>query len=145
MSLIPYRRPERNLGRLHEDFDDMISRFFGDWNAPFARGGWVPALDVAVKDDAVIVEAELPGLKPEDIDISVQGNTLLITGEKRSEQEENRENYYHVERTWGSFRRSVALPTEVDVDRIEARHENGVLTIRMPKSERAKARRIQIK
>lgn len=149
MNLVPFRRNNREAGmtRLHDDFDRMMDRFLGDWGWP-ALGGqaaWGPALDIAERDDAVVVKAELPGMKADDVNVSVQGNVLTINGEKKQETEDKQENYYHVERRYGNFQRSVMLPSEVDVDRIEAQHRDGVLTITLPKTETAKPRQIKVK
>jgi len=147
MNLVPFRRNrETGMARLHDDFDRMMDRFFGDWGWPALRGeSWGPAMDIAERDDAIVVKAELPGMKADDLNISVQGNALTISGEKKDETEDKKEHYYHVERRYGSFQRAVMLPTEVDVDRIEAQHRDGVLTITLPKSETARPRQIKIK
>ncbi len=149
MSRLPTRRnQESGLARLHNDFDRMLDRFFGDWGLPsFGAAGttaW-PALDVMERDDAIVIKAEAPGMKPEDINVSVHGNALTISGEKKEEHEDKREGYYHTERRYGTFRRTVTLPSEVDVDKIEAAHRDGVLTITLPKSEQAKPRQIEVK
>jgi HSP20 family protein len=87
----------------------------------------------------------VPGCKAEDIDISVYGNTLTISGEKKETEEEKRKDYYHVESTYGSFRRDLTLPTEVDESKIDAVCKNGVLTITLPKAEKSKAVKVKVK
>jgi HSP20 family protein len=126
--------------------NDLFGRFFGDWGmAPLSgTGTWFPALDLAEKDDAFVVKAELPGIKPDEIDISVQGNTLTLSSEKTESSEDSGENYYHTERRYGAFRRDVTLPAEVNAEKIEASHRDGVLTITLPKSEQAKPKKIKI-
>ncbi len=110
------------LARLRNEMDDLFGRFFGDfggWPALAAPGGtWMPAMDVAEEEGAIVVKAELPGLKTEDIDISVQGNTLIIAGEKKEETEEKKKDYYHVERRYGSFRRAIPLVGGVDANKV---------------------------
>ncbi|HOF19453.1 MAG TPA: Hsp20/alpha crystallin family protein [Phycisphaerae bacterium] len=124
---------------------DLLDRFFGDFGWPTERGAWAPALDVAERDDAIIVRAELPGMKADDIDLQVQGNTLTIRGEKKESHEDKGENYHHVERRWGSFQRVIPLPESVDADHIDAKYADGVLQVTLPKTERAKPRKITVK
>ena len=112
---------------------------------PLARrvfGG--PALDVEETDDDVIVRAELPGLRPDDFTVDVTGDRLIIRGEKGEEREERGRGFHRMERRYGSFVRSVALPCEVDPDRVTARYHDGVLRVTMPKTEASKARRIRV-
>jgi HSP20 family protein len=125
--------------------DDLFGRFFGESLPDNAgTGTYWPAMDVAENEDAVIVKAELPGTKPDDIEISVQGNTLTISGEKKEESEDRREGYYHTERRYGRFQRVVSLPNDVDPEKIEATHREGVLTVSLPKTEAAKPKRVKI-
>jgi HSP20 family protein len=146
MALLPIRRREpRALSRLHDEMDDLFKGFFEDWELPaWRRGSW-PAIDVAEKENEFVVKAEVPGCKAEDIDISVHGNTLTVSGEKKQEHEQKEEGYYHVERSYGSFRRDLNLPTEVDTAKIEAECKNGVLTITLPKAEAAKPVKVKVK
>jgi len=127
--------------------DSLFNRFFGsDWPLePFRPGYFWPVLDIAERDDEVLVKAEIPGMKAEDIDISVQGNVLTISGEKKESKEDKGEEYYHVERRYGTFRRDVNLSSAVDVDKIKAEYRDGVLTITLPKTEQAKPKRIAVK
>ncbi|HUT59313.1 MAG TPA: Hsp20/alpha crystallin family protein [Phycisphaerae bacterium] len=142
------RRGQRGTGlaRLQDEMNDLFGRFFGDWGlAPFSgTGAWFPALDLSEKDDAFVVKAELPGLKPDEIDISVRGNTLTLSGEKKESSEDSGENHYHTERRYGAFRRDVTLPAEVNAEKIEASHRDGVLIVTLPKSEQAKPKKIKI-
>jgi len=101
-------------------------------------------LDVAETEDAFVIKASLPGIKPEDVQITVHGDTLTIRGENKAEEEKKGEHWHLRERRYGSFQRSVALATPVDPDRAEARHEHGVLTLTLPKSESAKPRQIKV-
>ncbi|MFC1765554.1 Hsp20/alpha crystallin family protein, partial [Planctomycetota bacterium] len=104
-----------------------------------------PALDVADHENEYVVKAEVPGCKAEDIDIAVSGNVLTISGEKRDEKEVKEKDYYHSERSFGSFRRDLRLATDVDTTKIEAECKNGVLTVKLPKSEKALPAKIKIK
>ncbi|KPK78878.1 MAG: hypothetical protein AMJ81_14660 [Phycisphaerae bacterium SM23_33] len=134
------------LYRLRDEMNDLFGRFFEDWPLAGTRQEtWWPALDIVEHDDAVVVKADLPGLKTEDIDISVQNNVLTISGEKKESKEEKGESYYHVERRFGSFHRDMTLPAGVDADKVQASYHDGVLTITLPKTEQAKPKRIQVK
>jgi len=152
MALVPVRKRERTaervggeLTRFHDEMDDLISSFFQPWEWPLWRTGRWPAVDVAEREDHFFVRAEVPGCKAEDIDVSVHGNTLTISGEKKEEEEVKEKGYYHVERAFGAFRRDLNLSGEVDANKIEATCRDGVLQIRVPKSEKAKAIKVKIK
>ena len=131
--------------RLHDEMDDLFKGFFSDWDGPFWNKNRWPALDVAEDENEFVVKAEVPGCKAEDIDISVHGNTLTISGEKKQEKEEKAKNQYHVERSYGSFRRDLSLSSEVDPHKVDATCKNGVLSIRLPKTEKTKAVKIKVK
>ena len=103
------------------------------------------ALDIYEKDDKIIVEAAVPGFKPEEIDISITGDTLTLKGEVKQETETKEKNYLRHERVFGSFQRVVQLPEDLDADKAEAKFENGLLTMVIPKSERIKPKSIKIK
>jgi len=148
MTLVPVRKRERGRGeltRLHEEMDDLFRGFFEPWEMP----GWghrhLPAIDIGETDDAFMVKAEVPGCKAENIDISVHGNMLTISGEKKQEKEEKEKGYYHIERSYGSFRRDLNLASDVDPDKIEAMCKDGVLSIKLPKTEKAKPIKVKVK
>lgn len=154
MNLIPWRskQSDGNGGGLatppglRSEIDSLFDRFFQDPMGmfdPLAGGGM--RADLAESDEEVTVRAELPGVDPEDVEISVAGNTLTISGEKSQEREDKKRNYHYVERQFGSFRRSVPLPAYVDPDKVEATFRNGVLTVTVAKRPDAKPRRIQVK
>jgi HSP20 family protein len=146
MALVPIQRKHRNgLTRLHGDIDDLFDSFFRGLDRPFAGYKAWPAIDVAEEENAIVVRAEIPGCKAEDIDISVYGNTLTISGEKKLSEEKKEKGYYHVESTYGSFRRELNLPTDVDRDKIDATCKDGVLSIKLPKAEKTKAVKIKVK
>ena len=127
-----------------------MDRLFEDSlvSMPSMRGGGaglVP-LDVKETDDAVVVKASLPGVKPDDIDVSVHGNTLTLSGEVQGDDEGGEQGrYHHRERWYGRFSRQVTLPSDVDTTACDASFEDGVLTVRLPKSEQARPRRISIR
>ena len=148
MALIPWRGrtlPVATLASLREEMNDLLNRFWSSSSEPFGLAEWSPALDVSETDDAVLVHAEIPGIDPKELDIAVVGDTLTVRGEKKDQSEQKGRNYHRVERRYGSFTRSLTLPAAVDADGVTAKAHAGVLEIRLPKKEEAKARRIEIK
>ncbi|MFC1864794.1 Hsp20/alpha crystallin family protein [Chloroflexota bacterium] len=140
-------RPFRELETLERHFDDIFGRpsLPSIWRRiPMEERGWVPSIEVFDKEDKFVVKAELPGMKEEDIDVSVVGDTLTIKGEKKAESEVKEEDYYCCERSYGSFYRSVALPSHVDTNKIDADYENGVLEISLPKIPEVKPKKIAV-
>jgi HSP20 family protein len=143
-SIVKRRRPlGSDLSRFQDDMNDLVGRFFGDWDR--VDGGMLAPLDIAEDETGFTLKIDLPGVAAGDIDIQVHDNRLTLSGQRAESNEESGENYYHVERRSGSFRREVMLPSAVDEDNIEATHTDGVLTVRLPKSERAKPRKIEVK
>ncbi len=140
-------KPVKELSRFRQEMDKLWEDFFGrgELLPAEAETAWVPAIDVKETDDAVIVEAELPGMEPKDIDVSVSGDMLIIKGEKKREKEEKGENYYRMETRYGTFSRAIRIPVPVDQDKIEAKYDKGVLKITLPKKEESKAKQIEIK
>ncbi len=153
-NLVPWRKKEEGLAerqrleshlldlrsQIDRMFEDFYSRDFG--MTPFFRdleglGDFSPRMDVDESEKEITVSAELPGLKPEDVNISLKDNLLTISGEKRAEKEEKGKRYYHVERSYGSFSRSIPLPGEVKEDKVEASLKDGLLKVILPKSEEA--------
>jgi HSP20 family protein len=106
---------------------------------------WAPALDISERKDAYLVTVELPGLKPEDLDITMEDGLLTIKGERQFTSESSEQQFHRVERRYGAFRRSITLPAQVQADHIEATFDNGVLQIVVPKAEEAKPKRIQVR
>lgn len=125
------------------DVNSLFNEFFGSETLrnPFLS----PATDVHEEDDAFVVKTEIPGMKAEDVKIAVEGDHLVISGEKRREIEKNDATYHHSERSYGSFERRLTLTKRVDRDKIEASYKDGVLTVRVPKAEEVKPREIAIK
>jgi HSP20 family protein len=146
MTGLPIKRiGRRGMGRLQKDMDDLLSDFFEDWDIPFTKREFWPAVDVADKDDSILVKAEVPGCKAEDISLAVHGNTLTISGRKEEQTEKKEEDYYRLERRYGDFKREIKLPAEVDVDKVEAVCRDGVLTVTLPKIEKAPVKKIEVK
>ena len=124
-------------------FDDSIinpSRL----TSVFGEGAALP-IDMYETDENVVVRANVPGVKPEEMDITITGNTLTINGETKQEQEVKRENYFRQERTYGTFTRNITLPSSLETDKAEAAFENGVLTLTIPKAEEMKPKQIKVK
>ena len=123
----------------------FVDSFFSGLDRPFTGYKTWPSIDVAEHEDNIEVRAEIPGCKAEDVDISVYENTLTISGEKKQTEEKKEKNYYHVESTYGSFRREIVLPTNVDREKVSAECKDGVLKIILPKAEKTKAVKIKVK
>ena len=114
-------------------------------NARAATTAWAPALDISERKDAYLVTVELPGLKPEDLDITMEDGLLTIRGERQFTSESSEQQFHRVERRYGAFRRSITLPAHVMAEQIQASFEDGVLQILVPKAEEAMPRRIQVR
>jgi HSP20 family protein len=152
MNLTRWRRPEfavwPGLGRL-SNLRDEIDRLFDAPLAELARSsqllsGWTPALDMHEDKDNIVVRAELPGMKKEDINISLHDGSLSISGERRSEEKTENAEVYRAERFVGRFQRTVTLPAPVAVDNVKAQYKDGILTITLPKTEEAKPKQIDV-
>lgn len=130
---------------LRREIDRLFDDAFGREGARGARATWAPVVDVREEDRALIFEFELPGLRPEQVEITSDNGVLTVRGDKREERTENEGRQHIVERTYGAFSRSFQLPQGVDEERIEASFENGVLTVRVPKAAQPQPRRIQIR
>ena len=142
MTLVRYR-PYRGIMSLQ----DEVNRLFDTMMRPAGTTEmetWFPVCDLRETESEYIVRAELPGVSREDVKISLINNTLHIRGEKKQETEDRKGNWHHVERSYGAFERTFALPTAVSNDKIRAKFMNGVLEIVVPKTEEAKPREIRI-
>lgn len=134
-------RPFAGIASLRRDMDRLWDRFFsGDSGVAPWEKGWAPSLDVSETKDKLIVKTELAGVDPKAVDVSLSGDTLTIKGEKKEEKEEKEESYHLMERSYGSFFRSIRLPMEVDEKKIKANYKNGVLKITLPKSKPSTAK-----
>jgi HSP20 family protein len=132
--------------RMDRLFDELAGR--GLWRTSEERplrGSWVPAVNILERDDAMIITADLPGLKAEDVDVTVEDGTLSIRGERKLEETSEGETYHRVERIYGVFERAFTLPNSVDVDKIEAHFSNGEMVLTLPKREESKPRSVKIK
>jgi HSP20 family protein len=141
----------------HKKQDPIFGELL-DWDHPFfglsmfpslrsvnaAREGYLPAIDVKEEKDSIIVKADLPGMRKEDIDISVDGTVLTLRGERRSEKEEKDKHYYKLERSFGSFTRSIDVGAPIVEDRIKATYKDGVLEVMLPKGAPSNTKRITV-
>jgi len=125
-------------------FSNMLDRLW-EGELPLFEGGYYPPLELSDTDESVMVQAELPGLKPEDIELSVEGSVLTMSGEKKESSEKADGNYHHSERRYGSFRRVVTLPSEVNTEKVTTEFDNGILTITLPKVQESRRKRIEVK
>jgi HSP20 family protein len=131
------------FSRLFEDaFNDMLRPFEAEGVSDRA---WAPAVDIRETDDDVTLLVDLPGMKKEDVDVTLENNVLTVSGERKFDREESNDNYHRIERSYGSFTRSFTLNQNVHTDKVDANFKDGVLTISLPKEEQAKPRRISIK
>lgn len=152
MTLIRYQKPEINpwfsiepFGRLQEEINRLFEQTLPDW-APIPRlmGAWGPALDLYEDKDNLVAKLELPGMKKEDIEVSLHEGTLMVTGERKAEQTFKDAQAHRSERFHGRFQRSVALPVPVNADKVKASYEDGILTVTLPKAEEAKPKQIAV-
>lgn len=145
---VPFRSGLNDMAvlqnRLNSIFSDFGRSFEGETEA-LSTGNFVPAVDVYEDAQKVQLKLEVPGIRPEDLDIRVEGRTLTVRGERKFEAEQKEENFHRIERRYGSFVRSFTLPVTVDTDSVDAQSADGVLTIALAKKPEAKPKQITIK
>ena len=148
------RRPFMDLARWEQDMDRMMDDFFGRRMRPWWPERWLrsaeldlkaPAVDLFEEKDDLVVKAELPGIDKDNIEVNLADQTLTIKGEKKKQEEVKEENYFRSERSYGSFLRSLVLPKEVRGDKVKATFKDGILEVRLPKSDEAKAKEVKVK
>lgn len=158
MNLTPWRNKQKDEDRANESplavlrtemdrlFDSFVREPLASFEWPFGGpADWAPAIDVAEDDKHFTVRAEVPGIDPDDVEVTVSGNQLVLSGEKKESRQRSGKDYHVRESCYGAFRRVIPLPNGVDADRVEAQCANGVLTINIPKSQVAPAKRIEVK
>jgi HSP20 family protein len=137
-----------------DPFRDRMNRMFDDFlrdmlparaSEEVASGRWLPAVDIKESPETLSLVVELPGLKKEEVSIMVENQVLTIAGERKFESEQKDETYHRIERSYGGFLRSFTLPANIEADQVDARFENGLLTVTLPKVDEAKPRRIEIR
>jgi len=142
----PFRDLVSIQGRMNRLFDEAFrgaTRQSGD-EEEWSLGSWAPAVDIFEQDGDIVLKAELPGVDPKDVDVRVENNVLTLRGERKLDNEVQKENYHRVERAYGSFSRSFTLPSVVDTEKIKADYRDGVLRVNLPKREEAKPKQISI-
>jgi HSP20 family protein len=158
MTLIPWKNKQKEeqtremspMASLRADMDRLFDTFirepFGtiDWSFGGAQQ-WTPAVDLAETEQEVTIRAEVPGINPDDLEVTVSGQQLVLSGEKREATEKKGEDFYHTESRYGSFRRSIPLPDRVDPQKVQAEYANGVLTIHLEKTPATAPKRIHVK
>jgi HSP20 family protein len=145
MTLVRWN-PIRDFSVLQNQMNRLFQDAMGTWLGESNGGNtnWVPLADIYENDNDLIAKVELPGVDPKMVDVRVENNVLTIRGERPFEQKVAQENYHRLERSYGTFSRSFALPTTIDADKIRAEYRDGILNLTLPKSEKAKPKRIQI-
>jgi HSP20 family protein len=139
--------PFRELATLQDNLNRLATGMYGrrGEDDAFSRGDWIPPVDIYHTDgQEIVLKAELPGLKREDIDLRVENNTLTLRGQRKHDSEVKEDNYHRVERAYGSFSRSFTLPNTVDAGKVQADYRDGVLTVTLPMREEAKPKQIQV-
>lgn len=158
MGLIPWRNKQQEGGggelspmvalrsEMERLFDTFLREPFGAMDWPlWGSEKWTPAIDIAQDDKELTVRAELPGIDPKDLEVTVTGNQLVISGEKKEMSQHDAKDYFHTEARYGSFRRSVPLPEGIDSENVDAQYANGVLTLHLKKTAPAATKRIEVK
>ena len=141
----PSRSIRVELERMRSEMDRIWDQYSKEFSASPLKQEWSPSLNLAETADSLVAELEVPGISPEDINVSVTGEILVVEGEKRQEEDKEEKNYHLVERVYGRFNRSLRLPTVVDPDKVAARYKNGILLITMVKTKTVKSKQIEIK
>jgi HSP20 family protein len=143
--LVPWRT--NVFDEMHKEMDHLMRRFFGTPVETVGNGqsGWMPQIDVAETDKAIVVKADIPGVDPKDVEVIVRDNALILRGEKKEEKEEKHKGYHRTERYVGSFFRTIPLPSGVDEGNIEATSGKGVITVTIPKKPEAQSKKITVK
>jgi HSP20 family protein len=141
--------PINDISNLSQRMDRMFEELMGRGLRRLAeddrvRGSWSPAVNILERKDAIVITADLPGLKAEDVDVTVDNGVLTIRGERRLEEASEGETYHRVERVYGVFERTFTLPNSVDVNRIDAKFRNGEMLVTLPKREESKPRAVKV-
>ncbi|MCB1060275.1 MAG: Hsp20/alpha crystallin family protein [Calditrichaeota bacterium] len=134
-----HMQPGFPVGNLDEALNELMG-----WNKGGIMRSWAPDVDIAENPDSYEIHAELPGMREEDINITLNNNVLTISGEKKREIKEEKDNFVRVERSYGKFERSFSLPNNITGDRVSANYSDGVLKVTLPKAEEAKSRTIKV-
>jgi len=141
-------QPFRDLLATEREFDRIFREAFSpllrEREGELSTRAWAPAVDIFENETNIVLKAELPGVEPKDVEVRVEDNTLYLKGERKFEKETKEENYHRIERSYGSFARSFALPNSIDADKVAAEYKDGLLILTLPKREEAKPKTIKI-
>jgi len=141
----PFRDLATLQDRIDRLFEDTLGRARGGFgDEAFEGARWAPAVDILEKPNELVLRADLPGIDPKEVEISVENNTLTLRGERKFESDVKEDDFRRVERIYGSFVRSFSLPRAVDADQVEAEYRNGVLEVKLPKRPEAKPKQIKV-
>jgi HSP20 family protein len=135
--------PFRELLNLRDDMDRFFDTFFGR-TPEEVEGFWSPTIDIEEDNENYFVKAELPGIIRDDIRISIRGNLITLSGERKHTSEAKTKTFHRIERSYGQFSRTIALPSDVDSDKVKATHKDGILTVILPKPESVKPKEIEV-
>src|SRR5262245_6665706 len=143
MALVRYD-PIRELDSFQSQMNRLFDSFFsvGEGNGRGQR--WIPAMDLVESDDSIVLRADLPGMSEDDVEIEIKDGVLTVSGEREAEEEAKTEGFHRIERSYGSFSRSLALPRGTDAEKVDAKFDNGVLEVRIPKPQESKPTRVEI-
>jgi HSP20 family protein len=141
----PINRPATFNTGIDRLFNEFMGRSLRQMEEETAACAWTPAVNILEREEGIVISADLPGLKAEDVDVTVDNGVLTIKGERTLEEVSEGETYHRVERSYGSFERSFSIPNSVDPKKIEARFTNGEMTITLPKREESKPRSVKVK
>lgn len=141
-SLPGWTSPFRDLDDARREMERVFDALGG--YAGLRTAGVYPAINVFETGESLLVRAELPGIKPDDLEVTVEGNTLTLAGNREIPAEAGKVSYHRREREWGSFRRSLSIPTRVEGDKVAARYSNGILTVELPKAAEARPKQITV-
>ena len=145
-SLTPWR-PAQELETFERRMADLFERFFGPWGRErsiWGTEGWAPVIESKVDNGNLIIKADLPGIDPKEVSISVLGNQLTIEGERKREEKKEEKDYFYQEVAYGKFSRSIPLPEGVEADKVKANYKNGVLEITLPAPKQLASKKVQI-
>lgn len=139
--------PFRDLVSIQDELNRLFGRTFTgvEPTRPTAAGAWMPSMDVYETEDKIVATIELPGIDPKDVEVAVEDSTLTVSGSREFSSEIQEENVHRIERRYGSFSRAITLPQTADTEKVEAAFDKGVLTVEVPKVEKAKPKKIQIR
>ncbi len=145
MTLVKFN-PTRDLFNIRDNFDYMVQDLFNKrFDVSESMGELTPAVNIEENENEYLISAELPGVKKSDVKITFEDGALSISGEKKVEKEDNKDNFHRIERRYGAFSRRFAIPSSIMIDKIDATFKEGVLNIVLPKAEEAKPKQIEVK